>query len=211
MATPGRKRATYQDVIDSPEGMIAEIVDGELFLTSRPGAPHTVAASRLLGMLHAPFSPGGGGGPGGWIVLFEPELHLGDDILVPDLAAWRLERMPIVPQVAYFTLPPDWVCEVLSRSTGAIDRNEKLPIYARAGVPHVWLVDARQRALEVLRLHRGGWTTVAIHRGDERFRAEPFHAVELPLGRLWAHVAPPPPPAPPRGSRASEPTAEYEP
>jgi Uma2 family endonuclease len=206
MASPSRKRATYQDVIDSPEHMIAEIVDGELHQTSRPGCPHTVAASRLVGFLDALFSPGGGG-PGGWMVLFEPELHLDDDILVPDLAGWRLERMPMVPRDTYFTLVPDWVCEVLSRSTGAIDRNVKLPIYARAGVRHLWLVDAQQRTLEVLRLDAGRWTVLGIHRDDERVRAEPFDAVELPLGRLWAYVVPPPP----RGSRAAEPTAEYRP
>ena len=205
MVNPTRKRATYQDVIDSPDHMIAEIVDGELYQTTRPGAPHTVAASLLLGLLHAPFSPGGGGGPGGWTVLFEPELHLGDDILVPDLAGWRLERMPVVPRVAYFTLVPDWICEVLSRSTGAIDRNVKLPIYARAGVRHVWLIDTLRCTVEVLRLDAGQWTVLGIHR-EERVRAEPFEAVELPIGRLWAGVEPPP-----RGSRASEPTAQYRP
>jgi Uma2 family endonuclease len=204
MVNPSRKGATYQDVIDSPRHMIAEIVDGELYQTNRPGGPHTMAASCLVRVL-VPFSPGGGG-PGGWMVLFEPELHLGDDILVPDLAGWRLERMPMVPQDAYFTLVPDWVCEVLSRSTGAIDRNQKLPIYARAGVRHVWLIDALRRTLEVLRLDGGRWTVLGIHRDDERIRAEPFEAVELPIGRLWAHVAPPP-----GGSRASEPTAEYRP
>jgi Uma2 family endonuclease len=205
MAKPSRKRASYQDVIDSPEHMIAEIVDGELYQTSRPGGPHTLAASHLVGMLHAPFSPDGGG-PGGWIVLFEPELHLEDDVLVPDLAAWRLERMPMVSRDAYFTLVPDWVCEVLSRSTGAIDRSKKLPVYARAGVRHVWLIDALRRTLEVLRLDAGRWTVLGIHREEERVRAEPFEAVELPIGRLWAHVAPPP-----SGSRASEPTAQYRP
>jgi Uma2 family endonuclease len=197
-----RKRATYQDVIDSPDHMIAEIVDGELYQTNRPGGPHTLAATHMVRLL-VPFSPDGGG-PGGWMVLFEPELHLADDILVPDLAGWRLERMPMVPRDAYFTLVPDWVCEVLSRSTGAIDRNKKLPIYARAGVRHVWLIDALRRTLEVLRLDAGHWTVLGIHRDEERVRAEPFEAVELPIGRLWAHVAPPPP-------RASEPTAQYRP
>jgi Uma2 family endonuclease len=205
MASPSRRRADYQDVIDSPERMIAEVVDGELYQTSRPGGPHALAATRLVGLLDAPFSPDGGG-PGGWIVLFEPELHLEDDILVPDLAGWRLERMPMVPQDAFFTLVPDWVCEVLSRSTGAIDRTEKLPVYARAGVRHVWLIDALRRTLEVLRLDAGRGTVLGIHRDEERVRAEPFEVVELRIGRLWAHVEPPP-----RGSRASEPTAQYRP
>jgi Uma2 family endonuclease len=205
MTNAARKRATYQDVIDSPDHMIAEIVDGELYQTTRPGVPHTVAASKLMAMLDAPFGMDGGG-PGGWFVLFEPELHLGEDILVPDVAGWRYERLPLLSQDAYFTLPPDWLCEVLSRSTGAIDRNKKLPIYARAGIRHVWLIDAGIRTLEVLRLHDGSWSTLAIHRGDERIRAEPFEAVELPLGRLWAYVIPAT-----RGLRACEPTAAYVP
>lgn len=203
MADPGRKRATYRDVTDSPENMIAEVVDGELYQTSRPGVPHAAAATRLVAMLVPPFSQGGNG-PGGWIVLFEPELHLGDDILVPDLAGWRIERLPMVLQDAYLTLPPDWICEVLSRSTGAIDRSVKLPIYARAGVRHVWLIDARLQTLEVLRVQEGGWRTLATHQGAERIRAAPFEAVELELGQLWTYVV-----LPPRGSRASEPTAEY--
>jgi len=204
MVNPGRKRATYRDVIDSPEHMIAELVDGVLNLTTRPGIPHTVAASRMLSMLDA-LSGAGGGGAGGWHLLFEPELHLGEDIVVPDVAAWQVERLPEMSDAAYFTLPPDWLCEVLARSTGALDREAKLPIYARAGVRHIWLIDVRQRTLEVLRLVRGTWRTLAVHRGDERFRAEPF-GVELELGRLWAYVVPTP-----HSSRASEPTARYTP
>jgi len=204
MVNPGRKRATYQDVIDSPEHMIAELVDGVLNLTTRPGIPHTAAASRLLVMIGSLFGAGGGGA-GGWHGLFAPELHLGEDIVVPDVAAWQVERLPELSDAAYFTLPPDWLCEVLSRSTGALDREVKLPIYARAGVRHIWLIDVRQRTLEVLRLVRGTWRTLAVHRGDERLRAEPF-GVELELGRLWAYVVPTP-----HSSRASEPTARYTP
>jgi Uma2 family endonuclease len=204
MVDPGRKRATCQDVLDAPAHLIAELVDGELNLSPRPGGPHTEAASTLIGLLVPPFKLGRSG-PGGWILLFEPELHLGRDILVPDLGGWRRERLPIVPRDAYFTLPPDWVCEVLSRSTGALDRAVKLPIYARAGVRHVWLIDALRRTLEVIRIDDGAWRTLAVHHGDVRIRAAPFEAVELELGLLWADIAPPPPP----GSRASEPTATY--
>lgn len=207
MVNPVRKPASYQDVLEAPENMIAELVDGVLHLTTRPGIPHTVAASRILGMLDPLCGTGGGGGPGGWHVLFEPELHMDDDILVPDVAAWRIERLPEMSDAAYFTLAPDWLCEVLSRSTGAIDRTAKLPIYARAGVQTVWLIDAQQRTLEVLRLERGRWRTIAVHRENEQFRAEPFASLELDLGRLWAYVVPTP-----RGPRASEPAgAPYAP
>src|SRR5262245_58841510 len=150
MADPAKRRATYQDVLDAPEHMVAEIIDGDLRLSPRPGGPHTVAASMLGYLLGPPFYLGSGG-PGGWIILVEPELHLGDDIVVPDLAGWRIERMPIVPDAAFFTLAPDWVCEVLSRSTAVNDRAEKLPIYAASGVGHVWLINPIQHTLEVFR------------------------------------------------------------
>jgi Uma2 family endonuclease len=155
-------------------------------------------------LLGAPFDLGIGG-PGGWIMLDEPELHVGPDIVVPDLAGWRSERLPVILDAAYFTVAPDWVCEVLSRSTEAIDRADKLPIYAREGVHHAWLVNAPQRTLEVLRRQGDNWLTIAVHRGDCKVRAEPFDAIELDLSILWARLAP----QPPRGARASEPTAAY--
>jgi Uma2 family endonuclease len=159
----------------------------------------------LHGELSGPFDRGKNG-PGGWIILVEPELHLGADIVAPDIAGWRRERMPAVPHAAYFTLPPDWICEVLSsRSTEARDRGEKLPVYARAAVRHAWPVSPQNRTLEVMRLHDGKWLLLGVHAEDERVRAEPFDALELELSALWADVAPPPP-----GSRASEPHAEWE-
>jgi Uma2 family endonuclease len=204
MADRAKRRATYQDVLDAPPHLIAEIIGGELQLSPRPGGPHTAATSRLGYLLGPPFDLGSGG-PGGWIILDEPELHLGDAIVVPDLAGWRRARMASVPNEPFFTLAPDWACEVLSRSTAATDRAEKLPIYAAAGVQHVWLVDAIQRTLEVLRAHEGKWLILAVHRGDQRVRAEPFEAIELDLAALWAGSPPSP-----RGTRASEAAAEYD-
>ncbi len=159
-----------------------------------------------MGYLIGPPFHFGKGGPGGWIIIDEPELHLAEDVVVPDLAGWRRERMPVIGTQAFFELPPDWVCEFLSRSTAVYDRSEKLPIYARAGIKHVWLVNALTRTLEIMRLHEGQWLLVGIHRGDLRIRAEPFDAIELDLSVLWADVPPPPPP---RGSRAAEPAADY--
>ena len=124
-------------------------------------------------------------GPGGWILLFEPELHLGDDVLVPDFAGWRRERMPQPPRTAAFTLAPDWVCEVLSPSTAVLDRAAKLPVYAREGVQHVWLVDPVLRTLEVFRLHEGRYSLLITHTGKGRVRVEPFEALELELAYLW--------------------------
>lgn len=167
---------------------MAELIDGELRLQPRPAKPHMAAASALGEELGPPFKRGRGG-PGGWIILDEPELHLGDDVMVPDLAGWRRERMPqVTDEEAFFTLAPDWICEVLSRSTTRTDRGEKLPRYAREGVGHAWLVDPIARMLEELRLERGRWSIVATHRDAERVRAEPFDAIELDLSILWADV-----------------------
>jgi len=188
MGDPVKRRATYEDVLNAPEHLVAEIIAGELELSPRPAKPHAAAATALGEELGPPFKRGRGG-PGGWILLFEPELHLGADILVPDLAGWRRDRMPVMTTAeAYFTLAPDWACEVVSPSTTARDRARKLPIYAREGVRHVWLVDPLQRTLDVLRLQDRNWVIVAVHEGATKVRAEPFDAIELDLGILWADV-----------------------
>lgn len=205
MADPVRRRATYQDVLDAPPEKIAEVINGELHLFSRPRFAHSSVAGSLFMELAQPFQRGRGG-PGGWIFLLEPELHLGDEIVVPDLAGWRRERLPVIEDIAYGTLAPDWLCEVLSRSTEKIDRVDKMSIYAAEGVNHVWLVHPIRRTLEVLRLHEGRWLTAATHNGDQRVRAEPFDAIELDLSLLWCELANPPP----RGNRASEPAVTYQ-
>lgn len=181
----GPKRpATYEDLLALPEHMVGQIVDGELIAMPRPASPHAMASSSLQGEFYGPFQRGRGG-PGGWWLLVEPELHFGQDVLVPDLAGWRRERMPEIPNAPYFTLAPDWVCEVLSPSTASLDRVKKKRIYAREGVRHVWLVDPKERTLEVFRLEGGRWVELGTYTGDERVRAEPFEAVELELGILW--------------------------
>jgi Uma2 family endonuclease len=190
------KRATYEDVLNAPENKVAEILDGELFLSPRPAPRHTVASSRL-GHLLGPFDEDPGG-PGGWWILDEPELHFGDHVLVPDLAGWRRERLPAIPEEAFFTLAPDWVCEVLSPSTQKIDRSRKLRIYAEAGVAHVWLVDPIARTLEVLRLNDGAWTIVGVCVDSDVVRIHPFEAIQIELGRLWPDAPPAAPtPVPP--------------
>jgi Uma2 family endonuclease len=181
------KRATYEDVLSAPENKVAEILDGELFLSPRPSPRHLVASSRLGGAL-VPFDDGPDR-PGGWWILDGPELHFGGDVVVPDLGGWRRVRMPAMQDVAFFSLAPDWVCEVLSPSTERIDRGRKLRIYAGAGVAHAWFVNPVERTLEVLRLRDGAWTIVAVCSGSDPVRVEPFDAIELALGRLW--VEPP--------------------
>jgi Uma2 family endonuclease len=185
MSRPKQNRATYDDLVAVPENLVAEIIDGDLITNPRPAARHARASSRLGIHLGGPFDSGIGG-PGGWIILDEPELHLGGDVVVPDLAGWRREHMPKIPNTAAFELAPDWVCEVLSPGTEPIDRANKMPIYARERVAHAWLVNPIGRTLEVYRLRDGAWTLAATHRGDARARIEPFDAIELDIGVFWA-------------------------
>ena len=188
------KRATYEDVLNAPENKVAEILDGELFLSPRPAMQHAGAQAAIHGTLWSRFHDGERG-PRGWIVVTEPELHLGAAIVVPDVAAWRRERLPSLPDRPWLDLAPDWVCEVLSPSTERIDRGRKLRVYAAAGVQHAWLVKPFDRSLEVLRLREGAWTIVGAWEDSAVVRVEPFEAIELELGRLWADAAPAPPDA----------------
>ncbi len=181
---PFDRPATYDDLCLVPDHMVAEIADGELHVSPRPALRHAHAASRLGSTLGPPFDQGRGG-PGGWIILDEPELHLGRDVLVPDLAGWRRTRLPSLPDTAAMSLAPDWICEVVSPSTASLDRTKKLAIYAREGVRHAWLVDPIARTLEVLRLENGRWTIVSVREGQDIVRAEPFSEIDLELQALW--------------------------
>jgi len=187
MADPARRRATCEDLLDVPSHWVAEIIQGTLHVHPRPAGPQAAAATALGEELGPPFKRGRGG-PGGWILLYEPEIHLADDVLVPDLAGWRRQRMPSIPNAPYFTMAPDWVCEVLSKKTAKTDRTDKLPIYLEHRVAHAWLVDPILRTLEVLRLEGGRGSIVGTHRDDAKVRAEPFDAIELDLAVLWADV-----------------------
>lgn len=188
MADPAKKRATYDDVLAAPPHKVAEVIHGVLHVSPRPAKPHALAATALGEELGPPFKRGRGG-PGGWILIDEPELHLGGDILVADLGGWRRSRMPAArTDEPYFSLAPDWVCEVLSPSTQRVDRTEKLDIYARESVSHAWLVEPKDRTLEVYRLEGGRWVRLATFKDDAKVRAEPFDAIELDLAILWADV-----------------------
>ncbi len=191
MTRPGlaKRAATYEDLVQVPDHLVAEILEGELYASPRPAVPHALAASALGFELGGPFHYGRGG-PGGWWILDEPELHLAADVVVPDLAGWRRSHLPQLPNAAAITIAPDWVCEVISPSTEAMDRVPKLRIYAREGVRHIWFVNPRTFTLEVLRLDTGTWTVVATHDGDASVHAEPFDAVPLELFRLWGRSAP---------------------
>lgn len=217
MSQPAHRPARHEDLFAVPAHMVGEIIGGALLMSPRRRARHARVTSRLGADLDALFDgPSRTDGPGGWILLDEPELHLGsftgaararDEVLVPDLAGWRRERMPRVPDVAAFELPPDWVCEVLSPSTERTDRVSKMPVYAAAGVRWVWLIAPEQRLLEVYRLSGDIYARVGAHAGalppdeqrhpaeaglrkDRFVVAEPFDAAELDMNRWWIEEGP---------------------
>jgi Uma2 family endonuclease len=182
--TVAQRIATYQDLFDLPENVVGEIIAGALYTRPRPTPAHARASSILGGDLSQPFDRGNNG-PGGWWILDEPELHLRGDILVPDLAGWRRERMPNLPKAAFFELAPDWVCEVLSPTTARTDRILKLPRYAAAGTSHCWLIDPDIRTLETYANQDGHWLLLGTWGGQDRAAIDPFAAVGIDLSGLW--------------------------
>lgn len=187
MSTEARRRpATYEDLLAVPDHLIAEILDGDLLVSPRPSPRHALATTGLGGALFDRFArPAGDEPPGGWWILYEPELHLAEDIVVPDIAGWRRKRLTTLPDTPFLELAPDWVCEVLSPTTEAIDRGRKMEIYAREAVGYLWLLNPVQRTLETYRLADARWTLLATHVGDTSIRAEPFETVGLDMSRWW--------------------------
>jgi Uma2 family endonuclease len=182
-----RTRPTLYEQLEAlPEGLIGEILDGQLYTQPRPSGRHGVAASSLGGELYGPFQKGKGG-PGGWWIIDEPELHFihNTEVEVPDLAGWRRERMPSPPEGHRFEVVPDWVCEILSSSTESRDREIKMPIYARYGVAFAWLVDPLKRTLEAYLLDDGSWRAIGHFAGNDRVTIAPFEAVAIDLPALW--------------------------
>jgi len=185
MPQPPKRHATYEDLFDLPENMVGEILNGELHTHPRPAPKHARAYSALGYTVGGPFD-GSIGGPGDWWILDEPELHVSTDILVPDLAGWRREHMPELPETAWFELAPDWVCEILSPSTARTDRIIKMPIYSHESVRHIWLVDPDLKTLEVYELNADNhWTLIATLKDDDPVSQPPFDAIEFSLGALW--------------------------
>ena len=185
-----KKSATYADLLALPENVTGQIIDGDLYAQPRPAPRHVVAEDALHFLLAGPLQFGTGGGPGGWWILTEPEIHMGPHVLVPDLAGWRRSRLPSPPTQGQFTLTPDWVCEVLSPSTKAFDHKKKRRVYTEQKVPHLWFVDPISKSIDVLRLSGDLYSIVDVFGGDEISRLEPFEAIELDLSLLWLPDSP---------------------
>ena len=195
MGTPAAKtppasgaeiRSLYDRLCALPEGLTGEIIDGRLYTEPRPAGPHGYTELALGSRLFLLYGRGEGG-PGGWWILVEPEIHFVRDreVLVPDLAGWRRERMPAIPREHRFETVPDWVCEILSPATRSKDRELKMPTYAKYGVPYLWLIDPETRRLEAYELREGTWMSLGTFEGQAEVRVAPFDAVVLRLGDLW--------------------------
>jgi Uma2 family endonuclease len=186
LQTPTIKRpATYQDVLDAPAGMVAELIRGTLTLQPRPRPRHSFAITALGGEIQPAFGRGRDG-PGGWVLLIEAELHLGDNVIVPDLAAWRRERLPTLPDEVGITVAPDWVCEVLSPSTRTYDLTEKRDVYREQGVGHLWFVDPAAKTLEAFALRDNAWVLIDALHDDAEVIVAPFNAAPFGLAALWS-------------------------
>ncbi len=176
--------ALYELYRALPEGTKAEIVAGEIRVLPRPRPKHVRAASVLGARLLSSHGWDSEEGPGGWVILDEPELRFGDEIRAPDLAGWRVDRYQ-EPEDNPITLMPDWLCEVLSPTTARSDRAEKMPLYAEHGVEHLWIVDPANRTLEVYRREGRLWVVSSTHGADDVIHPEPFGDLPLSLGALW--------------------------
>jgi Uma2 family endonuclease len=180
-----RRRATRADLEALPESVVGELIRGVLHTMPRPRPRHGNAAAAVSGDLYGPFDRGRGG-PGGWWIVVEPGVRLAAldiDEIVPDVAGWRRETLPALPE--HFVTAPDWVCEVLSPSTRRHDLITKRPLYAEAGVRWMWIVDVDARTLIASRLHDGKWLELGTWSDDDVARVEPFDAIEVRLADLW--------------------------
>lgn len=191
MAETAKKIATYDDLYNIPKNMTGEIINGELIVSPRPAPEHAGAASSLGGILIPPYKFGQGG-PGGWIILAEVEIKLDEDIFVPDIAGWKEQRFFKPEGQNWVSVTPDWVCEILSHGSVRHDRITKARTYAKHRIPYFWLIDPRDRLLQVFKLESGRWVILGDYAEDDKVRAEPFHEIEIDMAKLWLRTQPKP-------------------
>ncbi|MGH8537107.1 MAG: Uma2 family endonuclease [Gammaproteobacteria bacterium] len=189
MLRNAKQAGRYKQLMGLPEALVGEIINGQLHTQARPAGPHALACSSLEIDIGSAYHKGRGG-PGGWWIFVEPELHFVRDteVLVPDLAGWHRERMPRVPEDQRFEVVPDWVCEVLSPATAKKDRIQKMPVYARYGMSYLWLVDPLARTLETFELHDGRWVMSGVFKDDDQVSVPPFTEIALALSELWVEA-----------------------
>ena len=179
--------ASYADIEALPENIVGQILFGVLHTHPRPALRHARSATRLTSEIEGPFDRGRGG-PGGWIILAEPEVHFGAHVVVPDIAGWKRNRLAKLPDAAYSEIAPDWICEVLSPSTARIDRTDKLTVYAEYGISHTWLVDPDLKTLEVFALTDGKWVLLSTFKDADDVAASPFETHQFLVQSLWADI-----------------------
>jgi len=184
MTKPVPTPATYADLEKVPPHLVAEIIHGVLETHPRPTPRHAMTSAEILGMLRGPFRLGEGG-PGGWLFMNEPELHLSNHGVVPVIVGWRRGRMSSLPDTPYLTLVPDWVCEILSPSTARLDQGPKRQIYAGCGVPYLWLLDPVTRVLDAYQLVSGKWLLLGTATGSGDVSLPPFDAISFSLDVLF--------------------------
>lgn len=182
MADPADRPATYADLEAVPEHLVAEIIDGVL-RTHHHGAPRSAAARTALSHELSQFQARPRN-PGGWRILHLPELWFGDEVFVPDLCGWRVERLPILPDHHIATVP-DWICEIMSSETVRQDRCAKRTRYAALGVRHLWLIDPDAETLESFALTEGQWRLLGAWSSNDAVSTPPFDAISFSLADLW--------------------------
>lgn len=180
-----KDNATYADIEALPEGVTGEILFGALHAHPRPTARHGIAGTKLGARLESRFGSVDDGGPGGWVIIDEPELHLGRHVVGPDMAGWRSERYDTPPTSHIHTTPPDWVCQIVSPSSASRDRGLKRLVYSEAKVRHYWVIDPIQKTLEAFKLTPEGWLLCAASTDADIIRAPLFDAISFSLGSLW--------------------------
>lgn len=188
-AVIAERKTPYQSLLELPEHVVGEIINGQLYTQPRPAAPHALACASLEIEIGSAYHKDRGG-PGGWWIIVEPEIHFVRDteVLVPDIAGWRRERLPKMPRDHRFEVVPDWVCEMLSPSTARDDRVTKMPVYARYGVPYLWPVDPLARSLEAFALEQGRWVVIGLYGDQAEANISPFQELALQMTELWAEV-----------------------
>ncbi|MEZ4220590.1 MAG: Uma2 family endonuclease [Polyangiaceae bacterium] len=175
------------------EGENAEVIRGVLVTAPALLPRHSSVRGRLRRLIGGAFDDDdGAGGPGGWWIFLEVDVRLSPhDIVRPDIAGWRRQRLPEPWDMRPIDVVPDWICEIISTSNAGRDRVTKRELYAKHGVLHYWIADPVARTLETLRLdpEAGHWVDAGAFDASGRARIAPFTAIEIDLSRVFPPAA----------------------